>query len=241
MRASCGRHAADWSALEGGTIQAYRYISPAGWNRERSRNHSQIQEHLFAARTMSSSNLISPPILGNITEICIVSPNLYSTIDGFTKLGVGPFQIFDFNPSTVSEQELHGQKGPDLFRLKVAFAKQNSLVIEIMQPTGGKSLMQTYLAENGGQTGVQHVAWDMGSQLSMEERQRVMAERGFEVVMQGVWQGRRGQCHFCFFDTKKKGVGTVFETIEFSKDWEDPECEWYPYEPGREGIEVVEK
>ena len=43
--------------------------------------------------------------------------------------------------------------------------------------------------------------------------------------------GKQGQCHFCFFDTKEKAVGTVFETIVFSNDWEDPECEWYPNEP----------
>ena len=140
------------------------------------------QRPLFAIPKMSSPKPDSLSILGDIAEICIVSPDLYSTIEGFTKLGVGPFQVFDFNPSTVFDQELHGQKGSDLFRLKVAFAKQNSVVIEIMQPTGGKSLMQTYLDENGGQQGVQHVAWDMGDQLSMEERQKVMAEKGFEAV-----------------------------------------------------------
>jgi methylmalonyl-CoA/ethylmalonyl-CoA epimerase len=183
---------------------------------------------------MSSSGLStsSPsPILGNIAELCIVSPDIYSTIDGFTKIGMGPFQVFDFNPTSVIGQELHGEHGPDLFRLKVAFAKQNSVVVEIMQPTGGNSLMQSYLDQNGGKEGVQHVAWDM-DHVPMEERQKMMKERGFEPVMQGVWRGRKGTCHFCFFDTLEKGIGTVFETIEFSKDWEDPDCEWYPSQPG---------
>ncbi|KAJ9615912.1 hypothetical protein H2200_001989 [Cladophialophora chaetospira] len=190
---------------------------------------------------MSPPSHPPPSLLGSIAEICIVSPNLYSTIDGFTKLGVGPFQIFDFNPTTVVNQKLHAEKGADLFRLKVAFAKQNSVVVEIMQPTGGRSLMQSFLDENGGRQGVQHVAWDMGGQLSMGERQEVMAERGFQVAMQGIWKGRKGQCHFCFFDTLEKSVGTVFETIEFSKDWEDPECEWYPHEPQEgSGVQTVE-
>jgi hypothetical protein len=26
-------------------------------------------------------------------------------------------------------------------------------------------------------------------------------------------------------------TGTVFETIDFSKDWEDSEHEWYPHTP----------
>lgn len=183
----------------------------------------------------AASNPTSSSILGNITEICIVTPNIYATIDGLSKTGIGPFQIFDFNATTVRQQELYGKQGTDLFRIKVAFAKQGSLVVEIMQPTGGsgRSLMQAYLDGNGGKEGVQHIAWDMGG-LAMDERMRRMRERGFKPAMQGVWMGKKGRCHFCFFDTLDKSVGTVFETIEFSDDWEDPECEWYPCEPGEE-------
>ena len=42
-------------------------------------------------------------ILGQIAEICIVTPDLYSTIDGLTELGIGPFQVFNFNSMTVKE------------------------------------------------------------------------------------------------------------------------------------------
>ncbi|KAJ9624734.1 hypothetical protein H2204_010636 [Knufia peltigerae] len=173
----------------------------------------------------------SAKILGDINEICIVTPDIYKTIDGLTKLGVGPFQIYEFNSTTVPRQELYGKRGTDLFRIKVAFAKQNSLVVELMQPLPGggseRSLMQRYLDNNGGREGVQHIAWDMGG-ITMAQRLNEMKERGFELAMQGWWMGKRGQCHFCFFDTLEKGVGTVFETIEFSQDWEDPDCEWYP-------------
>ena len=61
----------------------------------------------------------------------------------------------------------------------------------------------------------------------MEERKMEMRERGFEPVMEGIWKGQRGTCRFCFFDTEAS-TGTVFESIEFSEDWEDPEFEWYP-------------
>lgn len=188
-----------------------------------------------------ASHKASSPILGNIAELCIVSPDVYTTIDGFMKIGIGPFQVFNFTSSTVTGQELYGKQGTDLFRIKVAFAKQGSLAIEIMQPTGGNSPMQTYLDQNGGRQGVQHVAWDMGDE-PMEERQRLMKEKGFEPVMQGRWLGKKGTCHFCFFDTLEKGIGTMFETIEFSTDWEDPEHEWYPHAPGeKNGEEAIPK
>jgi hypothetical protein len=44
-------------------------------------------------------------------------------------------------------------------------------------------------------------------------------------------EGRKGTCHFCFFDTEES-AGTVFESIEFSEDWEDPK----PPERGHEHL-----
>ncbi|KAL8924704.1 MAG: hypothetical protein Q9208_003894 [Pyrenodesmia sp. 3 TL-2023] len=167
------------------------------------------------------------PFLGAITEVCIVTPNHTKTMDGLLRLGIGPFQVFDFTPATVSARRFRGQAAD--FELKVCFAKQGDLVFEIMQPVGGKSLMGEWLDERNNKEGVQHLAFDCAN-IPMSERKREMSARGFEPAMEGVWQGRKGTCTFCFFDTEAS-AGTVFESIEFSEDWEDPECEWYPHEP----------
>lgn len=166
-------------------------------------------------------------ILGHIAEVCIVTPNLHKTADGLMRLGIGPFQVFNFNSETVSQREYRGEAGE--FELKVAFAQQGPLVFELMQPTKGASLMADYLAQNDGREGVQHIAFDMND-LPMRERRARMEERGFRPAMQGVWKGHQGTCRFCFFDTLE-ATGTVFETIEFSKDWQDPEFIWYPQPP----------
>lgn len=42
--------------------------------------------------------------------------------------------------------------------------------------------------------------------------------------------GKRGTYHFCFFDTDES-TDTVFESIDFSDDWEDPQFEWYLQSP----------
>ena len=73
---------------------------------------------------------------------------------------------------------------------------------------------------------MQHIAFDCNN-IPMEDRKKELRERGFEPAMEGVWKGKRGTCHFCFFDTEAS-TGTVFESIEFSEDWEDPDFEWYP-------------
>lgn len=76
---------------------------------------------------------------------------------------------------------------------------------------------------------IEHVAFDMKG-IPMAERQKQMKDRGISPAMEGSWQGKKGTCRFCFFDTESL-TGTVFETIEFSEDWEDPLFEWYPHPP----------
>ena len=85
------------------------------------------------------------PFLGAITEVCIVTPNHKKTMDGLLRLGIGPFQVFDFTPETVPERYFCGKAGE--FELKVCFAKHGELVFEIMQPVGGQSLMGEWLSE----------------------------------------------------------------------------------------------
>lgn len=81
--------------------------------------------------------------LGSIAEVCIVSGDHKKTMDGLLQLGIGPFQVFDFTPTTVIERSFRGQAGS--FELKACFAKHGELTFEIMQPTGGESLMAEYL------------------------------------------------------------------------------------------------
>lgn len=167
-----------------------------------------------------------PPMLGNINEVCLVTPDIYDTMDGLLPLGIGPFTVHKFDSSTVTNRRLDGEAAD--FELLVAFARQNDLVVELMQPLNGtNSMMAAYLHTNGNISGIQHVAFDMGN-VPMEERIKTMNERGFKIGMEGIWHGKKGQCRFVYFDTASRGAGTCFETIEFSEDWEEPEGELYP-------------
>lgn len=186
---------------------------------------------------MASSLLPSKSILGSLNEVCIVTPNLYKTLDGLTRLGIGPFRVFTFDSTTVPRQELHGEAGPDLYEVLVAFAEHpdpKEPIIEIMQPIRGQTVMKHYLDAHNNEEGVQHIAFDM-KDVPMEERKKMMAEKGVGIAMQGWWRGKQGECNFVYFDTVNQGMCTCFETIHFSDDWEEPECEWYPAPPPKDG------
>lgn len=114
-----------------------------------------------------------------LVEICMVTSEYKRTIDGLSALGIGPFKIFDFTAEAVQERKWHGAPGD--FTLKVGFAKVGDVTWEIMQPTGGPSLMSEYLERNGGREGIQHVAFDLGN-IPMEERKKNMKAKGIEVA-----------------------------------------------------------
>ncbi|KAL2068234.1 hypothetical protein VTL71DRAFT_16332 [Oculimacula yallundae] len=166
---------------------------------------------------------LAPPFLGNVVEICIVTPDYKKTINGLLKLGIGPFRIHNFTSSNVTQQTFRGQ--PASFELIVCFATQGSIVWEIMQPVSGPSIMAEFLEKKG--EGIHHVAFDC-EHVPVEKRREEFKKRGFEVVQSGVWSGKRGTCEFLFFDTEGETT-TCFESYNFSEDWEDPEdTVWYP-------------
>ncbi|PVH92506.1 hypothetical protein DM02DRAFT_619899 [Periconia macrospinosa] len=173
---------------------------------------------MATALTPSSSPLtVSPSFLGNIDEICIVTPDVHKTISGLARLGIGPFHVFDFTPETVTEQTYRG--APSTFSLKVAFATHNGVVWELMQPVSGPSIMAEFLERRG--EGIHHIAFDC-NHVEPKERRNQFERRGFSVVQSGVWHGRNGTCEFVFYDTDG-AIGTCFESYCFSEDWEDPE------------------
>ncbi|CAG1978439.1 unnamed protein product [Fusarium graminearum] len=125
--------------------------------------------------------------LGKVVEICIVTPDCKKTISELTKLGIGPFRIFEFNANTVSDRYFRGQ--PAEFELLVAFADTGDMVWEIMQPVSGPSLMQEFL-HKGGQ-GIHHVAFDC-NHVPQQQRKDEFKRRGFEVAQSGIWHGKKG-------------------------------------------------
>jgi methylmalonyl-CoA/ethylmalonyl-CoA epimerase len=157
------------------------------------------------------------PFLGKVVEICIVSSDCRKTVAELFKLGIGPFQIFEFNADTVSDRKYLGQ--PSEFELLVAFATHGDIVFEIMQPVAGPSSMRDFLDKRG--EGIHHIAFDC-NHVPPQERREEFARRGFKVMQSGVWHGKKGTCEFVFFDTEGV-IGTCFESYTFSDDWEDPE------------------
>jgi methylmalonyl-CoA/ethylmalonyl-CoA epimerase len=166
---------------------------------------------------------LAQPFLGNVVEICIVTPDHRKTMDGLLRLGIGPFQVHTFTSQSVTAQTFRGDTAN--FELIVCFATQGPVVWEIMQPVSGPSLMAEFLETRG--EGIHHIAFDC-NHVPPLQRKAEFESRGFMMVQSGLWHGKKGTCEFMFFDTEG-ATTTCFESYNFSEDWEDPESTiWYP-------------
>jgi methylmalonyl-CoA/ethylmalonyl-CoA epimerase len=170
-----------------------------------------------------SKTELSNSFLGSLTEICFVTRDHRRTMQGLVQLGIGPWRVYTFDSSTVTDGTYHQQ--PADYGIKVCFATVGGLALEIMEPLYGPSIFQEHLDRQG--EGVQHLAFDC-QQLPWAERQAAFLDHGFGEVQSGNFAGSN---RFAFFDTLE-ATGTTFETYDIPGAfvWPEPD-EWYPAAP----------
>lgn len=166
--------------------------------------------------------------LGELEEVCIVTPDLERTASAMMRLGVGPWKIMEINPQNTTEQTYRGQ--PAAYAIKLGFAKVGRVIFELMQPLSGPSIFADFLRGNGGREGLHHVSFDMHG-MPWSDRIAWYASRGFKPVQTGLW---RGQVPIAFFDTDA-AFGASFETYLYPDDYrEEPgDVRWFPHPPER--------
>jgi methylmalonyl-CoA/ethylmalonyl-CoA epimerase len=170
-----------------------------------------------------SATELSNSFLGSLLEICFVTADHRRTMQGLVRLGIGPWRVYTFDSTTVTDRSYRGAEVD--YAIKVCFADVGDLAVEIMQPLYGPSIFQEFLDEHG--EGIQHVAFDC-QERPWDERTRDFADRGFPLVQAGRFMGLNA---FGFFDTEA-ATGTTFETYSIPPGfvWPEPE-EWYPAAP----------
>ena len=161
--------------------------------------------------------------LGNIVEVAIVTADHKKTMEGLSRMGIGPWRVYTLSPKNTTNQTYRGEAAE--FTMKVCFAQSGAMVWELIQPLSGPTIFREFLDRHG--EGIHHVAYDC-NYIPFEERLAEFRRRGFELAQSGSWEGK---CHFAFFETEA-AMTTCLETYAFQGDWEYPEPEeWYPARP----------
>lgn len=151
--------------------------------------------------------------LGNVIQVCVVSPDYRRTIQGMLKAGIGPWTVYTFDSNNCTELRYHDQPGD--FSMKVCFATAGSMIWEVIQPLHGRCVQQDFLDRNG--EGIHHVAFDCNN-VSWEEKVAGFAKGGFKLIQSGRWLDRTP---WGYFGTEE-ATGTTFECWNNPPDWERP-------------------
>lgn len=154
-------------------------------------------------------------------QVCVVVEDLQAAMERYwSSFGIGPWQIFTFEPPELTDTTIHGK--PEPYSMRLALAYIGEVQWELIQPLSGPSIYREFLDEHG--EGVQHVSFGVDD---FDEAAASMRERGIGMLMGGSWNGAT----FGYFDTEKE-LGVVTELYKLAPDYElpPPEATYPPSE-----------
>jgi hypothetical protein len=166
---------------------------------------------------------LSNSFLGDTTQVCVVTRDLYDKLSGFAQLGIGPWMIYDFSPENMTETTYRGAAEP--YSMRVALATTGSSRWEVIQPLAGRTIYGDWLDQYG--ESVQHVV-QRCDPLTYEEKIDHFRRRGFDIAQSGtMW----GAVRFAYFDTVAHiGVAIEISVTPEGATFPAPDA-WYPGPP----------
>ena len=123
------------------------------------------------------------PVFTETLQISMVVRDLEATMRTYVdEYGIGPWEIYDFNPDTMTKAERDGQPTDSASRIAVTMVGR--VQWELVQPLDEKSLYAEFLATKG--EGLHHVA--VGTPDYREVLDTIQA-KGRRVLQGGIYNG----------------------------------------------------
>ena len=143
------------------------------------------------------------PVFTETLQVAFVVRDLEAAMRTYVQdYGIGPWEIYEFNPDTVSGMEEDGKPVRRSWRL--ALARVGQVQWELIQPLDEESIYATFLAERG--EGVHHVGVGTGS---FDETVASLRATGHTVLFGGEYNG----VTFAYLSTEKD-LGVVTEIFD---------------------------
>ena len=147
---------------------------------------------------------VREPVFTETLQIAIVVRDLDATMRTYVhEYGIGPWEIYEFNPGNVAEMVRDEQPTESAWR--IAVTQVGSVQWELIEPLDGESIYARFLAEKG--EGVHHVA--VGGRGYRETLEEARA-KGRRVVLGGVYDG----VAFAYLSTDED-LGVVTEIFDW--------------------------
>ena len=123
------------------------------------------------------------PVFSGTLQVSVVVPDLEAAMKTYVEeYGIGPWDVYEFNPGNV--QGMHERGEPVERTWRLALAQVGELQWELVQPLDDDSVYARFLAEHG--PGVHHVGVAVADyQATIDE----LGSRGHEVLLGGTYNG----------------------------------------------------
>ena len=143
------------------------------------------------------------PVFTETIQLCVVVRDLEQAMATYVHdYGIGPWDIYEFDPTTVRDMRESGQPVERSWRL--ALAMVGTVQWELIQPLDEESTYARFLAEKG--EGVHHVGV---ATPSYADTIATLREKGHDVVLGGEYNG----VNFAYLSTDRD-LGVITEIFD---------------------------
>jgi hypothetical protein len=133
------------------------------------------------------------PIFKRVAQVAMVVKDLDEAVKRHWDLcGIGPWRIYTFDPSTVTDMVLDDR--PEQYAMRLALTTIGDVSWELIQPLDDKSIYAQFLKEHG--EGLHHVLFDVEDH---NETIQYFQSRGIGVKQGGTW----GPVTYTYLETDK--------------------------------------
>ncbi len=148
------------------------------------------------------------PLFTETKQIALVVRDIEATMRTYVhEYGIGPWEVYEFNPETVTGMVRDGRPAEYAFRLAVTMV--GSVQWELIQPLDDGSMYAEFLATKG--EGLHHVA--VGSHTGYEETLEALRAKGRRVLQGGFYSG----VTFAYLSTDED-LGVITEIFDWPPD-----------------------
>jgi hypothetical protein len=144
------------------------------------------------------------PRIVDVTQVAVIVRDLEASMRTYVEeYGIGPWNIFEFNPSTGSAMVVDDE--PTEYAMRVALTRIGSVEWELIQPLDDRSDYAAFLAQHG--EGVHHVA--ITTDRGYDDSVQALRDKGHHVRQGGGYKGNR----FVYMSTDRD-LGVVTELVD---------------------------
>lgn len=152
------------------------------------------------------------PLFKKVLQIAMVVKDCDAAVKVWAdKYGIGPWNIYEFNPDTVKDMIIRGEKVD--YAMRLALCDIGGVQWELIEPKDDKSIYAEFLRDKG--EGLHHVAF--GTE-NYAKTVGFYKDKGLPVLQGGEWAGLT----YTYLDSQKD-LNLIAEIYDLVPDFQWPE------------------